>query len=109
MTRVLVILSATYPGGPIGWVLDYLVVSDSPEEFLGGRFPSVMLDYAITHAQALYHEQVGPAYSLDDFTYTIWVFETPEEMFYACGVRMLATDGVVPDYQGPESRVTSYY
>jgi hypothetical protein len=109
VTRALVTLSARYPGGALGWVLDYLVVDDSPEEFLGGRFPSVMLDYAITHAQALYHAQVGPAYALDDFTYTIWVFETPEEMFHACGVRMLETDGVVADFARPETRAPNYY
>lgn len=101
-TRIMVHLAATYPNGSVGWVVHYVVYSEPLEDLLTSPWGTPVIEEVIEQAIRLYHHHVGPAWSMDDFAITLWPFETPEEMFHACGARLLATDGVVRDYQSPQ-------
>lgn len=100
MTRLLVHLGARYPDGGVGWVVDYVVYGEPLDVLLNDHFFGA-LDEIIDQAINRYHREIGPAYSIDDFVFTIWPFESPEEMFWAAGERMLATDGRVDDFGRP--------
>ena len=71
-TRLIGILDATYPSGQHGnvtlfWRMDGHLTAP-PEDL--EDFASALRGY--------YHRQIGPAYTLDDFTYTFWVASDEE-------------------------------
>jgi hypothetical protein len=95
---MMITLAASYPGGAVGYVTvqaavhgDELSLNHDP------GFQAILADMV-----RLYHILIGPAYSINDFTYTIFLVDDLEELFHLCGPRLLATDGVVADYQRPE-------
>jgi hypothetical protein len=101
---MMVHLSASYPDGSVGWVVTYVAMSEPPDEFLHGMYAVTYIQDVVELITQMYHDLIGPAYGLDDFTYTFWVFSSPEEMFYACGEHLMATDGMVANYRRPGGR-----
>jgi hypothetical protein len=103
VTRWLVHLAATYPNGSVGWVVHYWTASEPIQAILVGPNADPILEEMLATTKALYHRHIGPAYADDDFVFTIWPFETPAEMFFAAGERLLATDGVVGSFRAPNT------
>lgn len=101
MNWTVIHLSAVYPGGSVGWIVSCYRLPVGLDEALAGPLAMDVMSDLYDYAVGYYHQQVGPAYSLDDFTLTLWSFEDSQEMFYGCGIRLLETDGKVSNIQRP--------
>lgn len=98
--RAVVGLTAMYPWGQRGEIVT-VVSGFSPEEVTeSGQFASPLLEEVLAGALERYHTLIGPAYGPEDFVFTFWLFDTPDEMFWACGERIVQTNGM-PDYVRP--------
>ena len=113
-TRWVTLVVAFYPDGTWGESLQIWTSEATIDEVLGepmalprnGMPPkppraTPILDDMIGLAKALYHERIGPAYSDDDMLFFFYPFEDLMDMFDAIGLRLLKTDGVIPDFKPP--------
>ena len=86
------------PPMAFGWAVVYWQTEAKPSVVLDG-YGSVASDELtdmILRAETLYHRVIGP--SSDEFVFTVWAFETLEDMFRTCGPHLYATTGVIPDW-----------
>lgn len=85
-----------------GWAILFWETSDPPEVVLEGsgeaRATQELTDMVL-RAEDLYHRMIGP--SSDEFVFTVWGFETMEEMYRWCGDHLMATNGLIPDWSYP--------
>lgn len=84
-----------------GWAVVFWETERPPTPVLDGYgdVASDELTDMILAVETLYHRVIGP--TNDEFVYTVWGFDTPEEMFRTCGTRLLMTDGLVSDWSYP--------
>jgi hypothetical protein len=88
--RLVATLAATYPNGGVGYVTG--LMSDQPSGLFnapkGATSPDILSDI-IDFLTSLYHNEIGPAYAPQDFTYTFHWVDTDYELYELIGQRIL--------------------
>jgi hypothetical protein len=93
---LIITLAATYPDGAVGYVTGRY--STTEEWTLADLNPKARAPLGLINAidgmLALYRSEIGDAYAMQDFTFTIHEAEDRMDLFFLMGAEFLRREGV---------------